>query len=56
MKIHRSNLENALWLAIREQGEQEKKNGYVMDSGFLRGMKDLFEALERGENIEFIEE
>lgn len=54
MKVYRSNLQNALYIAIKRQDEDEKERGYSTDSAFLAGLKEIYTALSKGENLEII--
>ena len=55
MNIRIENLKLALRIAISETEQAEKQSGYRGDSAFLRGIKDVLEAAERGETIRVVE-
>jgi hypothetical protein len=55
--VQRMNLAIALheWINERERIEREQWK-YTMDSGHLGGMRELLQALQTGEHVEFIGE
>lgn len=52
MNLPRENMRQYLITAIRAQEVFERERlGYSSDSGFLGGMRDTLEEVERGEQI-----
>jgi hypothetical protein len=56
-RIHQSNLESALHIAIRHREEYEReKLGHNIDSAFLAGLRENLARLEKGERLEVVYE
>lgn len=52
--ILRENLLIALSIAIEERKEREKQMGYTGPSGFLQGIQQTYDALNKGEHVEIV--
>lgn len=51
MEFYSSNLLTALSIAMKKAREEEAKNGYTRDSGFVSGLQELYDAIESGDDI-----
>lgn len=49
--MYRSNLASALHVAIEERRKVEKQYGYTGDSGFVAGLVQILDAINRGEQV-----
>jgi hypothetical protein len=56
-RIHQSNLESALHIAIRDQENYESGVlGYTIDSAFLAGLRENLTRLTGGERLDVVYE